>query len=1826
MRLTRWTQKTINMLLIGSLLLPTTVYAEVGSSLSQKPATDRAKVGTTKDWISAYQTALQAKDKQENIQPDEKTTYTKEKIKQLDWDTLQSEQVWKLYQTADPALIQFAAYFYPSVDRFLSHNEQVEKYKWNDDDITKRIQAMPLAKKEQLKNILPQLGAVLSASEAKPLPPKQTEKPSSTSALASIPDAMYDPEGLTYQYKRSNTDNPVDELYRTANVRELDIQLEGKHGLDFTLERSYSSLEALTEEFYYSNSGKNVNIPSRHLEKNFLPIGWKLNLPRFEEIYKSNAWCSYYDDTSKYNCGYEGEGKRYVFTLDDGTVLESSSTVGDWVNTPYQGISMSKYKKGYGEFGTNHVVTLAKNGITYDFGEESHYYKDDLYHTFLVKKTNAYGDSISYRINEDTRWPTEITDSVGRLITIDNSTVNTVVKVYQDSSQKTLLKHFVYEWNISTNKDRIKEYSVTGTDSKIIAEYAYHSPSVYGVSEYNLQPTYSFAAPNKLINFNDNGLESTEYTNVDKTKKGKVNYKLLKQVDYPVEGLSMSYTYSLYQPDVPGFLNQGLVRLYLDKEALTYMSYHPVTAVNFQFAKTPHPDQLTTGSYSYTKYYPQTNKEIWKSPKSASVRFANQPINRDGSRVVTRSVQDGLPSVEKTFIVNPDRNFLLQSVKTFVGNGADSDTIQGALTLTEDGKTYRYAPASYTSYMYNQRETQPTHVYSFMGRPSSLTADSDVYQYLLAPTDSGLSKVKARLGRYAQIVEYGYNVYGDVTKEIDPKGNKTTTEYVTPDSLTSLRVPSKVKKTAASNPNHYHEETYTYGSNRLVATEKIVDSYPDGTAIRQEQVNRTYSYQDKLLKTITETSTGPDAKTITQSIDSYDDFSLYPREITMQVETSTGVNEQLYHYFHYDGMGRLQYRMYPDEIYVQYQYDLLGRRTKELVTNRDQTRTTTYDYDDTTRKVTMTLPDGTKQFSHFTPYGEVEYKGQIGKDGTVRPLLYNTYSLDGNHLLSSAPYALNERATSYVYNADGTVWKKTDPIGTTVFLAANTQNDGVNYVPARTGVSIEPNGLQTTQYYDRHGQLEKEVLRTGDGSQSRTTQLARNDFDQVIGKTEKDQTGKSRVWEYRSNNDGKLVYLLDPEQNKYQYEYDTLGNLVTVTENQLLTTRNHYNALSWKISEKDVPSGATESYRYNRNGTPHTFTDKAGIRHLYAYTPFNELSSLTSTNAAGKIMNLETKEYVPNTSLIQKEMNSNGTDLGTGMSNYREVSYTYDPFLRLKTQTAFGRVYEMGYTDRDDLMDSLTYPDNAVVTYLYDAAGRLKEVNSAVTGKIEYSYQVDTTGDSYQAKYPNGRINKRKADSFGQVATVTHENNQAPIWSESNQYSFGNVVSIQRNAKTHQYTYDKIDRLTKEVIPGTTNDYSYDGRGNRSAFAGTLPTETGSATYTFDERNRLRSVVNETTGDTSTYTYYGDGLRASKTENGIQTKYVYLSGKVIEELDAANASKARNIWGNELVLRKDMSTGKSGYYHYNSHGDVVAISDGTGQELNSYAYDTWGNVISKTEGMSNPYQYSGEPYDEKTGFYYLRARYYDPKVGRFISEDTYKGAVDNPLSLNRYAYVSNNPLRFVDPSGHVACEGAIGGCNKESAGGKYYKDIRDLTPEEQIQILEDPRYSDGDKIRVGLLMFARTIGLVNGGGVPVATNASRYTNVPAKLPQGVAGQQFSQAAVLIRERVGSISSDIFVQGSRAKGTATASSDIDFGIRVSTEKFNDLIKTYFGTPNSGSAKERTMLHAIQTGKIQAGEAKLSSLRIQLEQTLGIKVDISIIREGSVFDKGPYINLP
>ncbi|EPY14883.1 Rhs family protein [Paenibacillus alvei A6-6i-x] len=107
------------------------------------------------------------------------------------------------------------------------------------------------------------------------------------------------------------------------------------------------------------------------------------------------------------------------------------------------------------------------------------------------------------------------------------------------------------------------------------------------------------------------------------------------------------------------------------------------------------------------------------------------------------------------------------------------------------------------------------------------------------------------------------------------------------------------------------------------------------------------------------------------------------------------------------------------------------------------------------------------------------------------------------------------------------------------------------------------------------------------------------------------------------------------------------------------------------------------------------------------------------------------------------------------------------------------------------------------------------------------------------------------------------------------------------------------------------------------------------------------------------------------------------------------------------------------YYVSNGHGDITEIRDAQGNVLNRYTYDIWGNPLVQEEQVPNIFRYSGEYWDAATNLQYLRARWYDPSIGRFVNEDTYEGEIKNPLSLNLYTYVHNNPLSNVDPTGHI---------------------------------------------------------------------------------------------------------------------------------------------------------------------------------------------------------------
>jgi len=134
---------------------------------------------------------------------------------------------------------------------------------------------------------------------------------------------------------------------------------------------------------------------------------------------------------------------------------------------------------------------------------------------------------------------------------------------------------------------------------------------------------------------------------------------------------------------------------------------------------------------------------------------------------------------------------------------------------------------------------------------------------------------------------------------------------------------------------------------------------------------------------------------------------------------------------------------------------------------------------------------------------------------------------------------------------------------------------------------------------------------------------------------------------------------------------------------------------------------------------------------------------------------------------------------------------------------------------------------------------------------------------------------------------------------------------------------------------------------------------------------------------------------------------------------------ARYIRGVSLIARMDNS-GNKAHYETNGHGDVVNLMDSAGAVLNQYTYDIWGNPLTTSETVQNPFRYSGEYIDKTTSLQYLRSRWYDPSVGRFINEDTYEGDINDPLSENLYTYVENNPLTYDDPTGHW-CQATVSG-------------------------------------------------------------------------------------------------------------------------------------------------------------------------------------------------------
>jgi len=1631
--------KRLRSVTIGLILamLCTSVTPGFAASESAVAEVQAAGVGddpidTTEEWVIDYQLGEQP---EEDADPSEIPDLSDEQMQQMDWGTLSVSTVQQISDTYDRQMLQVAAYFYPRLRNLLSIEEKQEQNKWTRESALQKYAVLTEAQKIQVQSLTP----IKLESD-----PEEEEAVASPAFSAQATTYKFTETQMKNVFTRRVTTKPVDDFYRTANLVEKDLFLQGKHGMDVTILRQYSSLDSKTQlpqlEYDEADNEWSNQKEKKLFVNEYVPFakGWSFNIPTFEysqvvatSISKSNDIYTYsYDEEAIFD-----QIDRYLITLDDGNTIQyeyDNNLRKETMSTPYENVNIIRHAD-------MDDLDVEVDGYRYEFRKTGS--------TQQVTKTNIYGDEIVYTLSkdEDDEYVVEIKDTYNRYIVMERDDAGGIqnLKVFKNATDKNNGTNPIYELEYDVeyssssnpaNSTYSKLNSVTqinDSDSKVLATYLYDTMS----SEFNLLLDYSFPESE----FDEVDFEYDEYVDQDNENRRKtLSYLNLTDVTYPVSGLSYHYYYENYNDAPSDPRNRGVIRLYQDPYALSYISYRPVVEVDIEYNEygKNSPDS-TSISYSLSDLANLKTWEIWKKPKNdLEMERLHNAEERHGDLVASTEWSGG-QQITYLYQVNNEGNPLLKRVTT-----RHTRNNSFPVFSAENGsQTFSYTPVRHVSYAYlpgdkskgTRDRTKPAYMYEFV---ENTAASEAVMNYLLNPVLSTTgSPGVSGLSSYANITSYTYDeTFGDLKKVTTPDGVSVSYTYKSNDLYNYRMLTSETRQ--SSDGALVDKTTYTDADgDYLIDSETTTHKYVRNGSSVTDQVTRDYSYNSNdQISAIKETAS--DGSTLLTENTTYDKYGHVTKQILRSISLGNGESDLVISTSYVTGLDLINTQTFPDGSYVDYDYDVLHRLTKETFVNGADEKEIIYTYDDDLRKVTKEIkvngqanPDGLHVVSYYTPYGDVAYSAEVSSEGE-RPLVLNVYELQpyGMQLEESTVFGDEDRTTEYEYYADNRLRTVTDEDGeVTTYLYANTMTSSSSVLPQKGEYVIHPNGLTTLQLYNNKGQLIRSDEKTGDEEQTRKTTYTYDGLGNLSTKVIANQDGRTRVWIYYFDTRDQLVYLRDAERNTYSYQYDHNGNLTDVTENGLTTTKNYFNELGWKIKEVNVPSGESESTSYLLSGDVDTFTDKAGNTHEYRYTPFYEVEEMAVYAPDRKLLYTETFTYDPWTRLLREESNSDG----------QSITYDYDSYQRPTSFTTFERTYSIGYTDGDSSIDSFTYPDGTRVDYNYDDKGRLLSVDAPKMGLVKYSYSTNDAGSEYGIKYPNDLTGEKTYNSFGEVRETTFRLNGEEIFEEKQAYDgFGNVSEIEKVGQTSSgafsYQYDKIDRLTSETSPSVgTKSYTYDDRGNRETFEGAAPSFPDEQRFTYDALNRLvsfSSTANEQSVEAS-YTYYPGGLRASKTVNGDTTRYVYWNGKVIEELDEDNNLKARNIWGNELLYRETESgesEQKSGYYLTNGHGDVVNIISEDGEVINQYDYDSWGNLQAKVEGMENPFTYAGEIYDYETGLYYLRARYYDPSVGRFITEDTYKGQVDNPLSLNRYTYVHNNPLRFVDPTGNEAIEGSGG--------------------------------------------------------------------------------------------------------------------------------------------------------------------------------------------------------
>lgn len=807
--------------------------------------------------------------------------------------------------------------------------------------------------------------------------------------------------------------------------------------------------------------------------------------------------------------------------------------------------------------------------------------------------------------------------------------------------------------------------------------------------------------------------------------------------------------------------------------------------------------------------------------------------------------------------------------------------------------------------------------------------------------------------------------YGNILSFTDPNAIQTTYSYDSSSHLLS----------SVSQPINKDLTTFVqYARNSQGSLSQIAVKDNHATGSLRAQTDVSYDgYGNPTKVTVKDDSRNI---VIDQEYENVNHRSAFITKRTVKVSDPDGVASNVSEQMQYDIPTGLLLNYTDGKGFVtSYKYDKLGRVNKATYAD---TSTVTLSYDDVNNKITAVDQTGLTTVEQWNGLGWKVSEG-ISGSGAL------TYGYDQFGRVSWSKDALGNK-TSYEYDA----WN-------------------------RSTKTIPPDGLVSTISYD-------DVNRTVTLKDAESN-VYREIFD-ILGRTLREEwlkpTGTITLGSYSYDYSGNKTKAIDGNSYATTYSYDALGRLISVTDPDAKVTSYAYS-LAGQLSRIQYADGNQLSKQYDERGRLIKQTDSSGLPEKYYYDANDNIVKYTDRKGKIQTIAYNNRNFMINNATASETITYSYDLAGRRLSmkdNTGTTSYTYDPTTKL--------------------LKTVTYPDDKVISYVYDNQGnrtrmtdvfgldtyygydsrnRLKGVGPAANNwDASYNYKGNNLLSTTQ--YRNGVVQTNNYDGMNLTSLIQTGAGGTTINTFSYSYdNVGNQLSKTESNVPYSFGYDKLNRILTSSQFNET--YSYDSRGNRKSYSSDKAIDISSVDYVYDDRDRLIQAQKEG-GKSVAYRYNGDGMLYERIEDNVTTRFYYDGTDMIAEATVTNgvaSLKAKYIRGNSLIARQDAGGNKL-YYLHNGHGDVVGLADGTGKSLNQYSYDIWGKPIASSETVSQPFRYSGEYWDNTTELQYLRARWYDPAVGRFINEDTYKGDITNPLTLNLYTYVHNNPLIYADPSGH----------------------------------------------------------------------------------------------------------------------------------------------------------------------------------------------------------------